>query len=270
MASIDYELEWRPIEMRSLRLPSIRSNAAGAIMNQELVIFGGKGSNQFNEIWKFSSTKLLWEVIDAHGDDIPLPRDGHTLTKVSETEFYIFGGQGHVMGTKIYEKQTENGKAKCLSIRKLFDDMYSFNCETVTWSPLPRRKITPPGRRGHSMLFIPSNILSKSSFHSQHGSILTGGKGYLLLFGGSCVDLNSSVEKTNNDMWLFSLETFEWELVNYHGPSPLPLYGHCAEIIDHLMVVVGGNIAIPAPRKGSQGSFLPHTRTHTPLTSGIL
>jgi hypothetical protein len=254
--SIDYELEWRLVDLRSLRLPSIRSNAAGAIMNQELVIFGGKGSNQFNEIWKFSSTKLLWEVIDARGEDIPLPRDGHTLTKISETEFYIFGGQGHVMGTKVYEKQTENGKAKCLSIRKLFDDIYSFNSETLTWSPYPRRKITPQGRRGHSMLFISSNLLSKSSFISEHGPILSSGKGYLLLFGGSCVDLNCSVEKSNNDMWLFSLETSEWEQVLYQGPSPLPLYGHCAEMIDHFMVVVGGNLATPAARRGSQGSFL--------------
>jgi N-acetylneuraminic acid mutarotase len=256
---VEYSLEWRPIELRSLRFPSIRSNSAGAVMQNDLIIFGGKGSNQFNEIWKFSSSKSLWEQIEARGEDTPLPRDGHTLTKISKSQFIIFGGQGHVMGTKVYEKQTENGKAKCLSIRKLFDDLYSFDCETVTWTPLPRRKIMPPGRRGHSLLHLPTNLISNSSFVLEceppiSSDSRAGGGGYLLLFGGSCVDKKCSLEKTNNDMWLYSLNTFEWQQIHCHGPTPLPLYGHCAEIVGHLMVVVGGNIASPGSAvKGLHG-----------------
>jgi hypothetical protein len=253
---VEYSLQWRPVEMRSLRLPSIRSNAAATMIKSDLILFGGKGSSQFNEIWKFSSSNSLWEPIEAHGEDIPLPRDGHSLTKISETEFVIFGGQGHVMGSKVYEKQTENGKAKCLSIRKLFDDFYSFDCETLTWSPLPRRKVMPPGRRGHSLLHLSTNLLSRSSSVSEGETPLlaSDGRGYLILFGGSCVDKKCSVEKTNNDMWLYSLATLEWQQVDCHGPPPLPLYGHCAEMVGHLMVVIGGNIA---PSKGLKGQSTP-------------
>lgn len=252
----DYFLEWRPVETRSLQIPSIRSHTAGTVVNNDLIIFGGKGSSQFNEIWKFSSTKLIWEVIETNDIDIPLPRDGHTLTKVSSTQFYVYGGQGHPIGNKIYEKQTENGKAKCLSIRRLYDDLYCFDCTNLSWKLLPRRKICPNGRRGHTMLYVPSDIISKSCFVSRYGPVSSHGPGYLLLFGGSCVDQTSSVEKTNNDMWLYSLDTLEWEQIEYNGLPPPPLYGHCAEIIENYMIVVGGNISSPiSQRKGKIFQF---------------
>lgn len=265
----EYNLEWRQLELRSLRLPSIRSNTTAIIMNNDLVIFGGKGSNQFNEIWKFSNNKLIWELIEVKGNDIPLPRDGHTITKINETKFYIFGGQGHVMGNKIYEKQTDSGKAKCLSIRKLFDDFYEFDFNTLTWSQLPRRKFTPPGRRGHTIHFIKPNFISSllssssSSSSINENEIIDDKKiksshfhninGYLLLFGGSCVDLNSSVERTNNDMWLYNLDTYDWEQIKYHGPPPLPVYGHSAEIIDKWFIVIGGNVTPPSIKKVPKG-----------------
>lgn len=248
----EYYFEWRKISSSSLLLPPIKYNTAGTIINEDIYIFGGKGSSsQFNEIWKYSTNKLEWELIEIRGNEIPLPRDGHTLTKINNNKFIVFGGQGHLLDSGICERGTENGKVKYISMKKLFDDMYEFDCQSKTWLALPRRKIRPIARRGHSLLYL-KPLTQIKGIESHPDDILLGssGKGHLLLFGGSCLDLSTGFEKPANDVWLYCLEHQTWEEVHCDGQIPPPVYGHCAQIVDNMLIVVGGTVLSLKTNKG--------------------
>lgn len=228
-------------------------NTTGCLIGEDIWIFGGKGSSsQFNEIWKYSTSKLEWEYIESKGSDIPPPRDGHSMVKISENKFIIYGGQGELLDSGICERGTENGKVKYNSMRRLYDDMYEYDCQKLQWKLLPRRKIRPLARRGHSLIFIQSNISIKGHEQLNHTDEMNEGgggppppsmsPGYLLLFGGSCIDLSTGFEKPANDVWLYSLDTLTWEEIHCDGQTPLPVYGHCAELVENQMIVIGGTV----------------------------
>jgi hypothetical protein len=256
MAEPEYYFEWRKTASRSLLVPPIKCNTAGAVLNNDIWIFGGKGSSsEFNDIWKYSTSKLEWENIEARGTDIPPPRDGHSLTKISKTKFVIFGGQGHLLDSGVCERGTENGKVKYLAMRKLFDDMYEFDCEKLSWTLLPRRKIRPLARRGHSVVFVkPTTALKGIENHPDDELLGSSGKGHLLLFGGSCIDLSTGFERPASDVWLYCLESLSWEEVHCDGHIPLPIYGHCAELVETNLIIIGGTVL---SLKSNRGPYLP-------------
>jgi hypothetical protein len=257
-SELEYYFEWRKVFSRSLLIPPIKCNTAGDVLRDNLWIFGGKGSSShFNELWTYSTKKLEWEMIEMKGNDIPSPRDGHTLTKISERYFIIFGGQGPSLDSGICERGTENRKVKCLAMKKLFDDLFEYDIEHKIWNLLPRRKIRPLARRGHTMVFIkPGNILKGTENHPDEDLLGPAGKGHLLLFGGSCLDLSTGFEKATNDVWIYCLESQTWEEISCEGQIPPPVYGHCAEVVDNTLVVVGGTILSLKNHRGKSSPFI--------------
>mmetsp|Transcript_26284 Transcript_26284/g.38966 ORF Transcript_26284/g.38966 Transcript_26284/m.38966 type:complete len:688 (+) Transcript_26284:108-2171(+) len=237
----EYYLEWRRVVSRSMLIPSIKCSSAGATIENDLWIFGGKGANQFNDIWRFSASNVEWEAIEIEGSEIPPPRDGHSFTKVSPTKFIVFGGQGNLLDSGVCERGTENGKVKYLSMRQLYDDMYEFDCETRRWTFMPRRKVRPLARRGHCMKYVKYDVPLKG-INNGNDSDNQSKLGYLILFGGSCLDIQTGFERASNDVWVYCLTTRTWKEMTCDGILPHPVYGHCAEVVENWLVVVGGNV----------------------------
>jgi hypothetical protein len=259
----EFYLEWRKSPSRSLLVPPIKYNTNGCVINGDIWIFGGKGSsNEFNDIWRYSTQTLEWEYIESKGNDIPPPRDGHTLTKIQKNKFIIFGGQGELFDSGVCERGTENGKVKYLSMRRLYDDMYEFDCQKLSWVLLPRRKIRPLARRGHSMVYLkPLTPIKGIEHHPDDETLGSAGKGHLLLYGGSCIDLSTGFEKPASDVWLYCLESLTWEEVHCDGQIPLPVYGHCVELIDNQMIVIGGTVlALKSTRGTLRFSSFPNSK----------
>ena len=263
-AEPEYYLEWRKTIQRSMHVPSIKCRSAGAVLGGDYWIYGGKGSDQYSDVWRFSSQRLEWEHIAIRGSENPPPREGHALAKISETKFVIYGGQGNLLDTGVTERGTENGKVKCVSMRKLHDDMYEFDCETMSWTFMPRRKVRPLARRGHVMVYLrPGTRLKGVSCPPDED--VPPGLGHLLLQGGCCLDLSTGFEKATSDLWLYSLDTQTWEEISCDGAIPHPTHGHCAALTDSSLVVVGGMVVprrdVGMARGGGEGHMsdaIPH------------
>jgi hypothetical protein len=257
-----YQLEWRRTAQRSMLIPAIKSHSAGATLDSNFLICGGKGADQFSDIWRFLANSLEWERIEINGSEVPPPRDGHSLTKVSESKFIVFGGQGNLLDSGVTERGTENGKVKYLAMRKLHDDMYEFDCNTLSWTFLPRRKIRPLARRGHVMKYLKPGTRLRGYVTPPEDELPTG-LGHLLLFGGSCLDLSTGFEKAANDVWLYHLESQMWEEVVCDGALPHPMYGHCGEIVGDSLIIVGG---IRVPKRDMGGGKRSVVCWYCPIT----
>lgn len=68
------------------------------------------------------------------------------------------------------------------------------------------------------------------------GSSLVSYNNILVLFGGK-----DNLGNFLNDVWVFNTELMSWTLIAIQGNKPGKRSGHCAEVIENLMIVYGGS-----------------------------
>jgi N-acetylneuraminic acid mutarotase len=88
--------EWHILEPRGSVKPSARRDHCMVAVGDDLYVFGGfTTSGSSNELFRFSTTKLLWEKLDAPQvlGSQPSERTRHGMASVG-SDLYVFGGVG--------------------------------------------------------------------------------------------------------------------------------------------------------------------------------
>jgi dynein heavy chain, axonemal len=133
--------------------------------------------------------------------EAPSPRGGHGAAIIGRN-MWVFGGYGGAG----YQRTD-------------FNDLYSFDIDTMSWNPLIEVHGTLPGRRsGHSLFAVRTN---------------------LMVYGG----WNSS--ESFDDLFLFDTVTNVWSQVE-GGSYGVPRWSHCGVAIEAVpnwqVVVFGGSV----------------------------
>jgi hypothetical protein len=313
-------------------VPSIRYNTDAINYNDALWVFlgAGPGVGRSAEVWKFDLPTCKWELQTCKGD-IPVARDGHSVTYVGEGKVLIFGGQGvPYLNDGKSEKVTDTMRIKTYFVREVMNNLYQFDCNNLTWTAVEiEGAAMPMGRRSHVAClatlsvnhmcynkFEMSTIAAKpgtshghhhlkegshngssgsaphAQTHSQGHGASTGAhhagsvshpatpatahghtsshhgqqppaaaaatadpeatEKVLLVFGGSGIEPSKYTEVIFNDLWAFSLLHGRWVRLNPDGAIPRALFDHKAEMVNNLMVVVGGISGIDSQMQQQQ------------------
>lgn len=250
------EYEWKKVEMRTLMIPSMRSNGSMVMVDSDLWLLCGRGSGLFNEVWRFSAKDCFWEHIACHGFP-PSPRDGHSATKIEGTDIIVYGGRG-VSIDRSDRVIADTQKVKSFTQRECFNEAFLFQTESRHWTQLLRKSQCPTGRRGHSAVFLPAEqskgqgrghkAASKVSFPSEYPDNT---KGLLVVYGGATVEAANGTEQLSNELWVFNIDTGMWNYQKHRGATPPPMYEHAAVLVADQIVIVGG---IVAPHRTAGGN----------------
>lgn len=257
------EYEWKKVEMRTLMIPSMRSNGSMVMVDGDLWLICGRGSGLFNEVWRFSAKDCFWEHVTCLGFP-PSPRDGHTATKIEGTDIIVYGGRG-VSLDRSDRVIADTQKVKSYTQRECFNETFLFQTESRQWTQLLRKSQCPSGRRGHSAVFLPAEqtrgqirghkASSKVSFPSEYPDNT---KGLLVVYGGATVEAAWGTEQLSNELWVFNIETGVWNYQKHRGATPPPMYEHSAILVSDQIVIVGG---IVAPHRSASGNDEESKRT---------
>eukprot|EP01041_Mallomonas_annulata_P006640 gene6640-13450_t len=259
MNSDDYEekaiveYDWGRRELRSLLIPSIRCNTSSVLIKDKLYIVGGRGVGQFNEVWAFSLSENVWELVTYQGDP-PCSRDGHTVTKVGTHSILIFGGRGicRLPEGDRAERSMDNQKNKALTQRDVFNDMFLFDSDEKKWSQIVRKSRCPSGRRGHTAIFIPPEPVKPQGRHHKAKVTFpsdtdTNVKGLLVLFGGASIEAAWGVEQILNELWIYNFDQDNWTCQKAKGNIPPPMYEHSATLVQDQIIYIGGIVGPHRP-----------------------
>ncbi|XP_011024324.1 PREDICTED: acyl-CoA-binding domain-containing protein 4 isoform X1 [Populus euphratica] len=123
----------------------------------------------------------------------PVARGGHSVTLVG-SRLIIFGGEDRN--------------------RRLLNDVYALDLETMTWDMVVARQTAPAPRFDHT-----------AAINREH---------YLLIFGGCSHSIFF------NDLHVLDLQTMEWSQPEVQGDLVTPRAGHAGVIIGENWYVVGG------------------------------
>ena len=130
--------EWHRIIPRGSIRPSARHNHEIAAVGVDLYLFGGKTkSGASNELFRFSTTTLQWEQLDAPqvSGSPPSARFGHSMVAVG-SDLYVFGGA---------------------SSSEKFNCLFRFSTTARQWDQLDAEKVsgsTPSARYLHGMVAV--------------------------------------------------------------------------------------------------------------------
>lgn len=151
--------KWRRIDAKG-PFPAQRTSHASVIQDGKMYVFGGfSGENYLNDLWEFDIEKEIWTEIsqDCVGEK-PAPRSRFCAV-VYGNSMYILGGWDKI---------------------GYFEDLYSFNFTTKTWSQIKNSKWTIPSTSQYSL-----------SIHND----------LLYIFGGYCAKRKECV----NDMVVYKM-----------------------------------------------------------------
>ena len=303
MNALPPSYEWRSVSHTAgLTSSTIRSMSAGAVLDGDVYLFGGKGVGLLSSLWKFDRLTGHWEELNA-GGCIPGARDGHTLTPVPAPEFpYDFvtiGGQQAAKPPDGDAPKKMSSKVKTVLERNLVGDMYGYNAKKNEWTRLDP-PVVPPVRRGHSVvLWNRSGVDARMVEEPKRRKIMHGEEFdedeeeeiykkkcakykkdvaaaaldnmALILYGGSGIDPMRGEEKILNDTWEYFFRENTWRIIPTTGPRPAGNYNHAAALVGNDMIVTGG---ITPPKfnepeqKGPQGALGAH-RKLAPTSGGV-
>ena len=217
----NYGVQWEPVKDRG-QTPGKISHHKAVVFGSSVIIYGGmSGINEITDVYEFDCNKEAWSKMKQSSNG-PKPRDDHSLAKVDEERFIIFGG--FVNGSRTNEcwlatKQgsqliweqlaKDNANAPCprashsaaVYDEKMYifggqddennklNDLWEFDINTQTYNPvsLPNDSYQPQPRSGHS-------------------SSICDGKMYL--FGGIL-----ELTKELNELLAFDLQTMKFSLI---------------------------------------------------------
>ncbi|KAJ0967241.1 hypothetical protein J5N97_024158 [Dioscorea zingiberensis] len=161
--------------------------------NQLLVVAGNqKSSSDTVTVWSIDPETGNCQVVKTDGK-VPTARGGQSATLVG-SRVIMFGGEDRR--------------------RRLLNDLYILDLETMTWDLAEAKKTSPPPRFDHT-----------AAVH---------GEQYLLIFGGS------SHSTCFNDLYILDLQTMDWAQTDIRGAGVNPRGGHAAITIDENWYIVGG------------------------------
>lgn len=194
--------EWKKITIPNAPPPrSAHQAVVVSIQGGQMWIFGGEFSSHsqaqfyhYKEMWVLHLREKKWEQIKAPGG--PSARSGHRMI-VLKKQIMVFGG---------FHDNTRD--------YKYYNDVYSFNLETYTWSVITPSGTGPSPRSG--CVFFPNEA------------------GRAVIYGGYSKErLKKDVDKgvTHTDMFVLALEKkregdsdqtqkWKWQSVKQNGPSP--------------------------------------------------
>ncbi|KAK3247368.1 hypothetical protein CYMTET_43132 [Cymbomonas tetramitiformis] len=155
-------------------------------LGKEIYFYGG--SNQ-SDVWTWNTEKSFWrQVIPKPGQLWPGRRQGHSAAALPDgpdgKSFVVYAGTRWGFGE-----------------RALLDDIWRFKADGHVWEQI---------------LPVSSNNPAPRLYHS----ISTFGDGRMVLMGGST---NSPGMVCQDDTWVFSMQTKEWEQLN---TAPAAIYHH--------------------------------------------
>eukprot|EP00924_Labyrinthula_sp_SR-Ha-C_P002360 snap_masked-scaffold_16-processed-gene-1.28-mRNA-1 protein AED:1.00 eAED:1.00 QI:0/0/0/0/1/1/2/0/3701 len=175
-------------------------------VDSETILDGHSKLQTFDmdNILSVKMSTCLWEKAEVKfSERIPVGRFYHTALNYANQSILIFAG-------------FETGYSR-------LNDLWSLDILSLKWDEIEPRGASPNPRGLHSMS-------------------CSGTK--LYLFGGyggrrSCV--SQSIDDLN-DLWMFSMTTFEWvEIKQTTGPRPEKRCSHASEIVKQILIIIGGS-----------------------------
>jgi len=119
------ELRWTPVEVAGGLRPPPRHDHSLVTNGRSLVLFGGRTTETFGDLWIYDFTTGAWEQI-ASGSG-PAPRFGHNAAFDSSSDrILIFGGQAG---------------------GGFFNDLWAFNMGDGSWTQITQHDAPVPSRR---------------------------------------------------------------------------------------------------------------------------
>ena len=154
-------------------IPTPRENPSVCMLNNQLVVFGGKGTAPMNDLYVFDPDKNMWTSPSVSGS-IPAPRDGCALAVDEQRmKIYAFGGKANFAQ----------------------NDLYVLDFFTMQWELIKVEGQPPPPRSLHRMCLRPTL--------NSDGSI---GVGELFVFGGMD-EFNSQ----DYNLFRYSIKNYRWD-----------------------------------------------------------
>ena len=180
--------------------PPARSEFSSNILNNNVYIFGGNSSIQYNnDIYSFNLINKKWEKIKINKENKPLPRCGHT-SAIIENNIVIYGGESPMINNRLNENvlifNTINnnfiypkiknhniiGQRKghiCISISqtifiyggedifnlKTLNNAFTLNCSNLTWDSLNINSNLPYLKYHSGVLVNDFNIYTNNPYN---------------------------------------------------------------------------------------------------------
>ncbi|WVR06271.1 hypothetical protein IAU60_003301 [Kwoniella sp. DSM 27419] len=219
--------EWTSVPIA--RGPVGRYGHAVCLVEGRFYVFGGQADGAFmNDLWMYdikqlSGDKHKWEQIK-YATPPPPRRTGHIFVAGNNGKLYLFGGTD---GNYHY------------------NDTWSFDLATNTWTELSCIGYIPLPREGHAAAIVDDTIY---------------------IFGGRDVK-----GKDLGDLAAFKLSNQRWYMFQNMGPRPTPRSGHAMVAASGKIFVVGGeaNQAVSEARDDpNQIHILDTTKIKYPADSG--
>ena len=151
-------------------------------------------------------TTNVWRLVES-GGAVPEPRKNHSAVLVY-SKLVIFGGVG--VG--------EDG-----AVRR-FNDVWSLDTDTMTWTRLDVQGDIPCGRDGHTMSAIGTKLYMFGGWTGPPGADGDAGESY------------------KNDLYVLDIKSLVWQRQHLSGSAPSPRKLHTATVVeaDQRIIIIGG------------------------------
>jgi len=108
---ISASFKWIKLEIKG-DAPAPRYFHSSTVLGSKIVIFGGRSSIWWNDVWILDTDELSWTNLKATTESLPAPRCGHSATALPEDgKIIIYGGRGEAHKSK---ERTKNYVEKML------------------------------------------------------------------------------------------------------------------------------------------------------------
>ncbi|GAM24962.1 hypothetical protein SAMD00019534_081370 [Acytostelium subglobosum LB1] len=187
-------MHWSKAPTNGIDFMGARSHSA-TVVGHRIFVFGGSDRDEnFNDLLIFDTETLYWSKPETHGQkgSIPTPQRAHSATLVG-TRILVFGG----------------GDGS-----NYFNDLYSLDTKTLTWSKPITSGQCPGPRRAHSANLVGSK---------------------LWIFGGG------NGNKALNELYCLDTMTMTWSQITPGGTPPIGRGYHISEVIDGKIAIIGGS-----------------------------
>ena len=262
--SLDFTtLSWSKIEPCGNSPPARDSHSAIIYNDTDMIIFGGNGTlGKLNDLWNFNFNDKKWSKISGSGN-IPLPRDGHLTSLISNKYMMIYAGLDNEdnvihdihlfdVENKIWYEcdlegvpiQNKDGQSCCKigNIMYLFggqgpeDDEYSNELFTLKFE-IPENLKDSKNKKPKAIISnveINNNNLRPKVRASQ---TCVGYKDqYLIIIGGE-----SKTQIPLDDIWIFDLKTKSYTEVQLIGEEKIEgRFCHSCIIYGDILALYGG------------------------------
>lgn len=216
---------------------------------RRVILFGGSGNGEKNDLWSYSLAQRRWEELRPEGDKPPA-RLGHTLVLDSRRQrLILFGGQA----------------------AGFFNDTWAYDLQGNRWSRIAEGGAAPSRRYGHSAIYdaardrvvVSHGFTNSGRFDDTwaldlasgawreispssgrplrrclHHAVYDAAGGQMLLYGGCA---SGAGPCPLGDLWSFDLTSNRWtEITGAARPPAREHYGLSFDSVRNRMIVFGG------------------------------